>query len=84
MIDPEIARKANEARALQDNPEFQSVVDEIVSRATNLFLDPNCDTTGLIKAHEGPRAVQVFMDVIKLRLNDEAVAKKKDQHRGSD
>lgn len=81
MIDPKISHAANEARELQDNPAFRSVMDQIVTDATKLFLDSNCDTTGLSKAHEGVRAVQLVMDTLQSRLNAEAMAKKKDQHR---
>lgn len=81
MIDPEISHAANEARELKDSAAFQSVMDEIVTNATKLFLDANCDTTTLSKAHEGVRAVQHVMDAIQSRLTAETMAKKRDQHR---
>jgi hypothetical protein len=82
MLD--VYQRAIQARQLADYEPFKAICDEIKDDAVALFLNPASDITTLARAHEAIRAVNTFTAIIQSRLDDEQIAQKKAQDRGSD
>lgn len=70
-------QKAAQARALQSNPDFLAIVEDIRANAVALFLDPNSDTIALTDAHSRIRAIEAFQNAIKARIDAEMYEDKK-------
>lgn len=80
----EVNQRAAEARALIADPVFQAVIAEIREDAVSAFLRSSATPAEIEAAHQKVRAIETVMAALKSRTDAEAVAKKKDQHRGSD
>ena len=80
----DIKRRAAEARSLLDNAVFAAILSEIQEDAVAAFLRPTATPADLATAHESVRAVETIKNAIQARLDAEAFADKKDQHRGND
>jgi len=80
----DIKRRAVEARALMDNAVFAAILTEIEEDAVSAFLRPAATLADLEDAHRKVRAVETIKNALQARLDAEAFADKKDQHRGND
>jgi hypothetical protein len=79
-----VADRAAQAQRLLQDEAFLSLIEEIRTSATEVFLDANCDIDRISKAHEQVRATQTILDALQERINAKLVKDKKDRHRGND
>ena len=78
-----IKTKAMEAIALQENPAFCAILQEIEESAVALFINAQSDMVALSAAHEKIRAVQLVRDALTARIDAAKVEDhRKDRDRG--
>ena len=76
--------KARAAERLRDDDLFREVIDRVRGRQIKTFLNDRSTQDEREQAHVLIRAISAIEGELKSIIDAGTVAKKKDQHRGSD
>lgn len=70
--------RASAAKRLADDMTFKEICAEIEARAQVLFMNANSGIEEWTRAHHMVRAVETFRNAIKSRMDDAAIAEKRE------